>query len=461
MSPSRLSLLWLAAGLAVLTSCGGDPPTRPIMKSPVLIPAVPSAPASAEPTKPSDWLAEREGWHAVARADPAGAPMFDELRIYGLGDTALVRLEAPVIARIRDGELVPFLMPLSSALEGATWWRWPHLVTGRFPDAIFVTDVDPTSGATWFRLSRLVDGRLVPIITNDLNSAGPFVAGAPWTAGRALGVTGSADHMKLLMWGGKGQAPKLPASSHPECPSAIVSPFGFYAFESGDVLLLGLHCAPTSPQPDWTLVSYRWRSDGTTELRHLPRPSEVPGDVIIEAYPGAAGTGLALAVATPMRERIRAGAKTVPWEPRGVVAPAPDDVTFVGLVDGRPYLAYYDGSAWRRFAAPSVEAPSDTAVGNQGGWWLMAGETLWHHPGGARAEGLAPEQGWKSRPLPVPAEKVCGLWQAPDGRLWLAEGATLWSDRKSSAHYELAIDFDQEDRVPPRPRITRLPSVTE
>jgi hypothetical protein len=389
----------LCLAVAALSGCDEDALRLPP-------PASSSAPTPASTASDAPLVATPEPLGNAAFAVVARSP--DAFELYPLRGALFVDA-AGFLATLGEGPLrqSPALM---KGLEKGASGR----LLGSFPDGAWLVSGDSTQ--RWAG-DRWVEDKL-------LHEHESLLALAAWDDDRALAALAApGNDMRFVQAGGK------PAATVPAPSPAGAQNAGALANEAteaaeGDekeapckvrmkprnVLLAGL------PSGELYAVGYECHP-----LGH--------GEPIVERWEPKQARGTVDAMPRP-----ESGSQPTP---RGILARSPGEVFVYGGegVPAAPYLAHFDGKAWRVDPPPFGAGIDTLAAADDGTLWAAAGGAVWKKAGAA----------WEKAQLPV-GLAAQAVWPR-GGDVWIAARQT------EGKHRAVLLRTARE----PRPELVRLP----
>jgi hypothetical protein len=212
---------------------------------------------------------------------------------------------------------------------------------------------------------------------------------------------------------------------------------------SGHVFVVGDLCTVDS-EPTWSARVERWApNEAKSTVDLLPQPAEDAGEVQMNAI----------------------------W------ARSPTDVTVVGsLREGKPYLAKFDGTAWKLLDAPASDLRyvRRFAGDEDGTLWLVLSESPYEENAKGELWRRIPDGAWSKMEMPpAPAPKTPGaaagplqpqgVWVAGPGDVWVGTNLALLHNKpvakvfarpgeeeinKAAKKYRLATPYEANCETP-------------
>ena len=374
-------------------------------------PAAASAPAAATPKTPiaAAPAAAEPAPVPVAVADTKDeSPFVDGLRLGYVarlsptGQSALLSTDKLLLA-IRDDRVTIEPALLEGLHPGMS--QFPRVV-GSMPNAAWAVEISYAERTSRTTLSRWTGSEWAPA-SGTLGNKN-LVALSGWSNGRALALV-SDDYAKQLFFtqvaGPQGApVPELPYAARNDfgCVHGI-QPSAMSALPSGEVFLVGQRCKVGSDEQ--TVL------DGYAALRW------------------SAGKAQAKASALPKLSQQ----ETMDAQLSSLVASAPNDVIVAGTrtpsaPDGQesktePYVARFDGQAWRTLSAPPTDRIDELQRAPDGKLWAVGNGDLWVTQGPA-SETIA----WERVALPRAATEggdhaITSFWVKGADDVWATVGS--------------------------------------
>lgn len=410
----RITVRTAASIGALVTSACASAPPEATTRAPTPTPLATVAPVASSTTVVDAAPPVKTDFHLVART-PATQP----LRFVTFDDAAFV-----------------WSYPIFAKLEGERLVRDDKWATGRFDDVLFdgfsfsvgalgagtahVAWIATDGRVGWSELSRWNGARWDQ--AGRLSRTWGFVAVAPWSNGRVLGLAhrglafDAAPSLELRLVGaGAGPLPKLPTTLG-ECrdeKGGAMTVEGFHATRSGHVFIAARACdrdehfaiwyAPGAPTP--TVVDLGQNPPG--------KPLDDCFDDDATRFVGTRGDDVMLATASRC-------------EP--------------GL------LARFDGTTFKVIEYPGTRLGRLTRTPN-GALYVVDGTTLRRR---------APDGTWSEPRLPADAAPIRDLFARGDDDVWITAGASLYHGQPPSGPVqELAWPEAGKQIAPPTVRQPR------